>query len=76
MPVPLEGASQVLRPWASLHAEKTRWQIGDEPHQLTAVEPVVRDGLSCLIAADKVEPALADVETNRFDVHGNVLLMG
>jgi hypothetical protein len=45
-------------------------------HQLPAVELVMRDWLASSIAAYKIEPAVADIEADCFDVHDDLLRMG
>jgi hypothetical protein len=69
----LEGARQMLRAWACLYANQARWQIGNKVHHLIAIEFVVGNWLPCPVTANEVEPALADIESDRFDFHDQVL---
>src|SRR6478736_9101466 len=72
----------MMRSDASLHANETRWHIGQEHLYLAARPLLAQHNAAAHIQTDDVEPVLADVDTDYGDRavesvgHGVLLVFG
>jgi hypothetical protein len=63
----------MLRARTGFHADQAGRKICDMAGELAAVELVASDRISRSVATDEVEPRLANVESDGFDVHDDLL---
>jgi hypothetical protein len=73
MAVSLKGSGEMLRARTGFHADQAGRKICDMAGELAAVELVASDRISRSVATDEVEPRLANVESDGFDVHDDLL---
>jgi hypothetical protein len=65
----LKGTGKVLRTWTRLHTDQASRKVGNELHELAAVELVSDDRLAHLVASDQMKPGLTDIDPERLDLH-------
>ena len=82
MPEHLQLAAKMMRPDASLHADQTRWQVGEPRFDLPARPLLPQHNCSALIVAHDVKRVLADIDADYGDSrielvgHGALLVFG
>src|SRR5215467_1911091 len=78
----LQLATEMMRSDASLHADQTRWHIGQTRLDLAARPLLAQHNAAALIQTDDMERVLADIDTDYGDRavkivgHGVLLVFG